>query len=204
MERKSRRGHLEGLECSAFQGTPFESSRENISSFSSFLTRLPTRLNYLPPAKEIKGRGERRRSRRRSRLNQAAKRSGEPNTRGRGRRGSVIYGERDGPCAFVCARGRTSRRYQDVGFRGTPKGSSPFLSEPSSSSSSSLMCMPCFYLLFPPAPLSSLLLDGPHSIFLMLQRCTPATRAFTSWRVSRDEEIRFTPRENGVIIYEGG
>lgn len=45
------------LECSAFQGTPFESSRENVSSFSSFLTRLPTRSNYLPPAKEIKGRG---------------------------------------------------------------------------------------------------------------------------------------------------
>lgn len=61
----------------------------------------------------------------------------------------MIYGERDGPCAFVCVRGRTSRRYQDVGFRGTPKGSSPFLCEPSFSS---LMCMPCFYHLFPPVP----------------------------------------------------
>lgn len=63
----------------------------------------------------------------------------------------MIYGERDGPWRVcVCTRERTSRRYQDVGFRGTPKGSSPFLSESSSSSSSSLMCMPCFYLLFPP------------------------------------------------------
>ena len=94
----------------------------------------------------------------------------------------------------VCT-GRTSRRYQDVGFRGTPKGSSPFLCEPSSSS---LMCLPCFYLLLPPPPpptfpIFSFAGRSPHSIFLMLQRCTPATRAFTPWRVSRDEEIRFAP-----------
>lgn len=56
----------------------------------------------------------------------------------------MIYGERNGLRAFVCVcvQGRTSRRYQDVGFRGTPKGSSSFLGEPSSSSS--LMCMPWF------------------------------------------------------------
>lgn len=34
--------------------------------------------------------------------------------------------------------------------------------------------------------------------------CTPVTCTFAPWRVSRDEEIRFAARENGVIIYEGG
>jgi len=45
----------------------------------------------------------------------------------------------------------------------------------------------------PTFPIFSFAGRSPHSIFLMLQRCTPATRAFTPWRVSRDEEIRFAP-----------
>lgn len=67
----------------------------------------------------------------------------------------------------------------------------------SSSPSSLLVCMPsssrplfCWTVLIPSL-----------SYF---QRCTLATCTFTPWRVSRGEEIRFAPRENGVIIYEGG
>lgn len=50
--------------------------------------------------------------------------------------------------------------------------------------------------------------DGLHFVFLnRLQPAQPRLHpcdAHFSWRVSRDEEIRFAPRENGVIIYGGG
>lgn len=183
--------------------------RERILLFS-FPTRLPTRSNYLPPAKEIKGRG-RRRSGRRSRLNEKQK-EGENQIRGRGKRGSVIYGEGTGLRAFVCAcvcEGEHlapisgcrvsgyAQRVITLSWRNPPP---PRLCARRASIFSSSLPLPAS----PSVSLSAFLPDGSRSIFLMLQRRTPAMRAFTPWRVSRDKEIRLAPRENGVIIYEGG
>lgn len=103
-------------------------------------------------------------------------------------------------CVCSCEGENIARRYQDVGFRGTPKGSSPFPGEFSLSSAPSFRAYvhavshPSSFFVFSfagrsPTPSSS---------------CTPVTCTFAPWRVSRDEEIRLAPRENGVIIYEGG
>lgn len=72
-------------------------AREHILFFC-FSTRLPTRSNYLPPAKEIKGWG-RRRSRRRSRLNAKQQKEGE-NRRSRKERKRDIW--RKGRSVHVC------------------------------------------------------------------------------------------------------
>lgn len=77
-------------------------ARERILFFF-FSTRLPTRSNYLPPAKEIKGWG-RWRSKRRSRLNEAAKRRREPNTRSRKERKRDIWRKDGLRPLYVCAR----------------------------------------------------------------------------------------------------
>jgi len=89
------------------------------------------------------------------------------------------------------------------------RGHRPFLASP--------LALPCapqiarvHTILLSAASSSSLFPEtspsSPPASFYLAARVHPCTDVHfcTPWRVSKDGEIRFAPRENGVIIYEGG
>jgi len=179
-----------------------------VSSFSF----PPARSNYLPPTRKRDTRrqgdenAEREREREREREGERPRRKDREEKQIRARaEESVMY---EGTVSMrVCSCSR--EHVAPISARRVSLSLSLSLS-PTAALPRSLVCIPSFYLP-PPRLLFSqrlpipLLATPPHSI--LRQGCTPALRRAhfcTPWRVSKDGEIRFAPRENGVIIYEGG